>query len=48
MAAEMKAMRDESMAQSKATRTQLIAGAISIITTLLLVAGTIIAAGGGL
>lgn len=42
---EIKEMRDEQAAQSRASRTQLLAGVISIITTLLIVAGTIVASG---
>jgi len=45
---ELKSMRDEASVQARANRTQLWAGVLSIITTLLLVAGTIIAARGGL
>lgn len=45
LGAELTKMRNDQASQAKANKTQLIAAAVSIITTLLLVGGTIVAAG---
>jgi hypothetical protein len=46
MTQELHDMRNEQVSQSRANRTTIITGAVSIITTLLIVGATIVAAGG--